>query len=143
MVKEKSEITVGVLALQGGFSEHISCLRRCAKIISERNDYSSSFTFKIMEVRTALEIEILDGIIFPGGETTAMSILLEKNNQQLLKALQKFVKEKPVFGTCAGLIMLANTIKGQMELGQLKVISFLKRQHVNSLSKLLLTDWWN
>lgn len=124
MVKDKSDITVGVLALQGGFSEHISCLHKCAKIISERNDHSSSFTFKIMEVKTAAEIEVLDGIILPGGETTAMSILMEKNNQELLKALQNLAKEKPVFGTCAGLIMLANTINGQMELGQLKVVNF-------------------
>lgn len=121
MVKEDTLITIGVLALQGGFSEHISHLHRCAKILSEENDHIP-FNFKIMEVRTVAEIEVLDGIIFPGGETTAMSILLEKNNQELLKALQHFAQEKPVFGTCAGLIMLANTIEGQMELGQLKVI---------------------
>lgn len=121
MVKEKTHITVGVLALQGGFSEHISHLHRCAKILLGENVHSP-FTFKIMEVRTVSEIEVLDGIIFPGGETTAMSILMEKNNQELLKALQHFVQEKPVFGTCAGLIMLANTINGQMELGQLKVV---------------------
>lgn len=117
---QQADITVGVLALQGGFSEHISHLRRCVKIIADKND-RSSFNFKIMEVRTVREIEMLDGIIFPGGETTAMSILLEKNNRELLKALQNFVKEKPVFGTCAGLIMLAKRIEGQMECGQLKV----------------------
>lgn len=117
-----TNITVGVLALQGGFSEHISHLHRCVKILSESRDVDSKFSFKIVEVRTASEIEVLDGIIVPGGETTAMSILLEKNNGELLVALQNFAKLKPVFGTCAGLIMLANTIEGQMKIGQLKVI---------------------
>lgn len=131
MVREKSsqqiDITVGVLALQGGVSEHYASLQRCAKIISDqKNDHSDSFKFNIMEVRTVREIELLDGIIFPGGETTAMSILLEMNDQELLKALQNFVKEKPVWGTCAGLIMLANTINGQMKLGQLKVTNSWK-----------------
>lgn len=123
MVQENSaptNVIVGVLALQGGFSEHISHLHRCVKIISEKNGHSR-FNFKIMAVRTVSEIETLDGIIFPGGETTAMSILLEKNNRELLKSLQHFVQVKPVYGTCAGLIMLANTVHGQMEMGQLKV----------------------
>lgn len=126
MVQERplpTAVTVGVLALQGGFFEHVSHLRRCAHILSEKNGVDG-LTFKIMEVRTVSEIEKLDGIVFPGGETTAMSILMEKNNRELLNALQKFVRTKPVFGTCAGLIMLANTIEGQMEMGQLKVKSF-------------------
>lgn len=122
MAKE-TVLTVGVLALQGGFSEHISHLYRCAKLISEKNGHSPS-NIKIMEVRTATEVDLLDGIILPGGETTAMSILMERNNQDLLKSLRNFVRDKPVFGTCAGLIMLANTVKGQMELGQLAVIDF-------------------
>lgn len=127
MVSVKSQhtdIVVGVLALQGGFFEHISHLHRCAESLSKQNDHNTKFNFKITEVRTVSEIESLDGIILPGGETTAMSIIMEKNDRELLKALQSFVNKKPVFGTCAGLIMLANTIKGQMELGQLKVRFF-------------------
>lgn len=123
MVQENSvptNVIVGVLALQGGFSEHISHLHRCVKKFEEKNGLSR-FNFKIMAVRTVSEIETLDGIVFPGGETTAMSILLEKNNKELLRALQHFVKVKPVFGTCAGLIMLSNTVNAQMEMGQLKV----------------------
>lgn len=119
--QQTEDIAVGVLALQGGFSEHISHLNQCAKILSQKNEIGSILNFKIVQVRTACEIEGLDGIIFPGGETTAMSILLEKNNRELLGALQNFARVKPVFGTCAGLIMLANAIEGQMKIGQLKV----------------------
>ncbi|KAJ6641459.1 putative pyridoxal 5'-phosphate synthase subunit pdx2 [Pseudolycoriella hygida] len=122
MAQEKSkniDVNVGVLALQGGFIEHISHLHQCAKIISEKDD--NPYCFKITEARTVSEIEILDGIIIPGGETTAMSILMGKNDQELLKALQRFAIAKPVLGTCAGLIMIANNIKGQMEMGQLKI----------------------
>lgn len=118
----RTDVTIGVLALQGGFVEHISHLRRCAKILSEKNELN----IKVMPVRTVSEIEILDGIVFPGGETTAMSILMEKNDRELLNALEYFANKKPVFGTCAGLIMLANNIEGQMDTGQLKVITQLK-----------------
>ncbi len=119
-------------------------LHRCAKIFSDENE-PSPFNFKIMEVRTVSEIEMLDGMIFPGGETTAMSILMEKNNRELLEALRNFVKSKPVFGTCAGLIMLANTIEGQMELGQLKVQFMFATtlRYVSYLSNILHTDWWH
>ncbi|XP_037038870.1 pyridoxal 5'-phosphate synthase subunit PdxT-like [Bradysia coprophila] len=119
--KQQTDIAVGVLALQGGFSEHISHLKQCATRLLETNEVDSILNFKIVEVRTASEIESLDGLIFPGGETTAMSILLEKNNRELLGALQNFAKVRPVFGTCAGLIMLANAIEGQMKMGQLKI----------------------
>jgi len=83
-------LSVGVLALQGGFSEHISHLRRAIELISNQNGFWSKIKMaNVVEVKSARELENVDGIIIPGGETTAMSIFLEKNDSELLKALRK------------------------------------------------------
>ena len=84
-------MTVGVLALQGDFEAH-------AKVLLELGA-----TPRI--VRTAEDLEDLDGLIIPGGESTSMSIGIEREN--LAVPLTDFVGTgKPVLGTCAGLIML-------------------------------------
>lgn len=92
--------TIGVLALQGGFAEHISTLKR----IPGTADYT--FT----PVRTEAELNACDALIIPGGESTTISLLAERNN--LTNALKDFVAVKPTWGTCAGLIMLSGAIEG-------------------------------
>lgn len=90
-------MVIGVLALQGAFIEH-------KKMIE-------SLGISCIEVRQAKDLEKIDGIILPGGESTVQGLLLKKHN--IFEPLQKKIMEDlPVFATCAGLILLANEIEG-------------------------------
>ena len=82
---------VGVLALQGGFAAHVRVLR--------------SLGAEVREVRTPRDLEGLDGLVMPGGESTTMTLGIEREG--LAEPLREFVRSgKPTLGTCAGLIML-------------------------------------
>jgi pyridoxal 5'-phosphate synthase pdxT subunit len=82
---------IGVLALQGGFEAHIRALEELGA--------------EARAVRTAAELDGLDGLIIPGGESTTMTLGIER--EQLAEPLRELVQQgKPVLGTCAGLIML-------------------------------------
>jgi pyridoxal 5'-phosphate synthase pdxT subunit len=86
--------TAGVLALQGDFEAHRKALERAGA--------------RAVEVRTAAEMAACDGLILPGGESTTMLKLLER--ESLLEPLRAFGAEKPIFGTCAGAILLAHEV---------------------------------
>ncbi|KAG4441419.1 hypothetical protein IFR05_003106 [Cadophora sp. M221] len=111
-------ITVGVLALQGAFNEHVQLLRQAARILTTKESIDRDWTFK--EVRAEVELSSCDGLIIPGGESTAISLVAQRSN--MLEPLRDFVKviRKPTWGTCAGLILLAEsanrTKKGGQEL---------------------------
>ena len=93
--KSKSELTVGVLALQGAFSSHEAVLNKIG--VSSR------------QVRTPQDLEVVDALVMPGGESTTMSQLLESAN--LFEPINARIKNRmPVFGTCAGMILLAKTM---------------------------------
>ena len=81
---------IGVLAVQGNFREHAAMLRRLGA--------------EVVEVRKPEELDELDGLVVPGGESTAIARLIDVYG--LEGAIREF--ERPVFGTCAGLIMLGN-----------------------------------
>lgn len=85
---------VGVLALQGDFEAHEKALRRAGA--------------EPVEVRSAADLEAIDGLIIPGGESTTMLKLLEAEN--MLDPLREFAKQRPIFGTCAGAILLASEV---------------------------------
>lgn len=108
-------ITVGVLAVQGAFLEHLTLLRKAPGQLG-RNDID----FKFIEVRTSAELSRCDALIIPGGESTTISLVAARTD--LLESLREFVKvdRKPTWGTCAGLILLAeaanSTKKGGQEL---------------------------
>ena len=95
---------IGVLALQGGFHEHMVMLSKLGANVSE--------------VRQVHDLEAeLDGLVVPGGESTTMGHLAERLG--LLEPLRDFVASgRPVMGTCAGLIFLAKDVLGQKESGQ-------------------------
>ncbi|KAH9623721.1 hypothetical protein KSS87_006303 [Heliosperma pusillum] len=96
-------MTIGVLAFQGSFNEHIAALRRIG--------------VKGVEIRKPEQLENVDALIIPGGESTTMAKLAEFHN--MFPPLREFVKTgKPVWGTCAGLIFLANKAFGQKTGGQ-------------------------
>lgn len=83
---------VGVLALQGGFAAHASILHRLG--------------VRVDEVRTAEQLAPVDALVMPGGESTAMSMLLERSG--LLEPLsERLDSGMAVLGTCAGMILLA------------------------------------
>ncbi|GAV66385.1 SNO domain-containing protein [Cephalotus follicularis] len=96
-------MAVGVLALQGSFNEHIAALKRLG--------------VKGVEIRKPEQLHNVTSLIIPGGESTTMAKLAEYHN--LFPALREFVKMgKPVWGTCAGLIFLADKAIGQKTGGQ-------------------------
>lgn len=85
---------IGVLALQGDFEAHCKAVERSGA--------------KAREVRTADDLAGVDGLIIPGGESTTMLKLLRAEN--LFEPLREFGQRKPIFGTCAGAILLAKTV---------------------------------
>ncbi len=90
-------LKIGILALQGAVREHAVSLKRCGA--------------EAVLVKTAEDLNQLDGLILPGGESTTMRRLIDTYN--LLKPLKQFaMHDRPIFGTCAGLILLARTIAG-------------------------------
>jgi pyridoxal 5'-phosphate synthase pdxT subunit len=92
------EPLVGVLALQGDFEAHASVLRGLGA--------------EAREVRTPADLEGLDGLIIPGGESTTMTLGIEREGlAEPLRAL-----DIPIFGTCAGLIMLDREHLGVMDI---------------------------
>ena len=96
-------MTIGVLALQGAFAEHIKMLRRLG--VDAR------------EVRKPAELTGLDGLIIPGGESTTMALVAERWG--LVQPLQAWVQAgKPTWGTCAGMILLSDRATGQKQGGQ-------------------------
>lgn len=105
-------VTIGVLALQGAFIEHIASLE------TVKNTFQLNVQTK--QVRTVKELNEVDGLIIPGGESTAISLLAETAG--LLEPLREWVRcNRPVFGTCAGLILLADEIEKQKQGGQEKI----------------------
>jgi pyridoxal 5'-phosphate synthase pdxT subunit len=92
--EKKNAKRVGVLALQGDFHAHARALKRAGA--------------EAVEVRSAADLQNIEGLVIPGGESTTMMKLLEEEN--LLEPLRKFGRERPVFGTCAGAILLASEV---------------------------------
>jgi 5'-phosphate synthase pdxT subunit len=101
---------IGVLALQGDFREHIAALAKCGA--------------DSIEVRTIEDLHRCGALIIPGGESTVIQKLSQ--NYGLFEPIKALVRDGlPVFGTCAGLIMLADEIidgiEGQKSFGGLDV----------------------
>jgi len=89
--------TIGILALQGAVREHARAIEKCGA--------------KALEVKSADDLQKIDGLILPGGESTTMRRLID--TYDMMKPLKRFISvDKPVFGTCAGLILLARKIEG-------------------------------
>ena len=86
---------IGVLAVQGAFAEHIDILRQ--------------LEVEALPIRLPQELRGLDGLIIPGGESTSISkLMLDYNLVTEIKALAK--NGLPIFGTCAGMILLASRL---------------------------------
>lgn len=91
----------GVLFLQGGAVEHEHALAAAAKKLRKK--------IFLVRVRTTADLAGLTGIILPGGESTTLSKLLDR--EKMLADLKRVPK---IFGTCAGLILLARSVRGRI-----------------------------
>jgi 5'-phosphate synthase pdxT subunit len=87
-IEEPRDITVGVLALQGAFNEHVQLLREAAQILASKDVGQRIWIFK--EVRNKPQLDSCDALIIPGGESTAISLVAQKCN--MLEPLRDFVK---------------------------------------------------
>ena len=83
---------VGVLALQGNFDSHIRILKK--------------INLKHKLVKTSDDLSSVDGLIIPGGESTTITNLLRRN-QSLIDGINQLSKNKPILGSCAGLILMS------------------------------------
>lgn len=88
---------IGVLALQGAVSEHVGYL--------EKAKGKLGIDGEIVEVRTNCELSGLNGLVIPGGESTTLSLLMEKEGM-----FEKLKEVPKIFGTCAGAILLSENI---------------------------------
>ena len=91
-----TELCVGVLALQGAFREHVAAVTRLGATARE--------------VRQLKDIDGIDALILPGGESTTMGKLLNERNK-LEPLRQRILDGMPVYGSCAGLILLCRDIE--------------------------------
>lgn len=82
-------ITVGVLALQGAFSEHLQLLRLAVAALKASHE-STHVSWSFIEVRTPAELGKCDALIIPGGESTTISLVAQSSG--LLEPLREFVK---------------------------------------------------
>jgi 5'-phosphate synthase pdxT subunit len=101
-------VKIGVLALQGAVREHVNSIEACGA--------------EAVLVKRAEDLAGIDGLILPGGESTTMRRLLDLYG--MMEPLRAFAKDgHPMFGTCAGLILLANSLVGyeQPHLGVMDV----------------------
>lgn len=93
-------INIGVLALQGAVREHVKALQ--------------APDVHVTIVKKKEQLDEIDGLVFPGGESTTMRRLI--NLYGFYEPLKVFAeKQRPIFGTCAGAILMANEIVGQTE----------------------------
>ncbi|MBU8881451.1 pyridoxal 5'-phosphate synthase glutaminase subunit PdxT [Bacillus sp. FJAT-29790] len=93
-------VKVGVLGLQGAVREHVQSIEECGA--------------EAVVIKRQEQLADVDGLILPGGESTTMRLLIDKYD--FMDSLKQFARSgKPMFGTCAGLILLANHIQGHDE----------------------------
>lgn len=99
--------TCGILALQGDFAAHAKAVERAGGIA--------------VEIRTPTELALCDGLIIPGGESSTMLKLLAFEG--LTEPIQRFAASKPVYGSCAGAILLAQEVShpAQASLGLMDI----------------------
>ncbi len=94
-MKNKNDIIIGVLDLQGAVREHIHILNEIG--------------IKAVKIKAPSQLSLIDGLIIPGGESTTIGKLLVKYS--FIEPIKKFSEQKkPIYGTCAGLIIIAKKI---------------------------------
>jgi pyridoxal 5'-phosphate synthase pdxT subunit len=93
---------IGVLGLQGSFAEHMSAIEKCGA--------------HPIDIRHSWQLQDVDGLIIPGGESTAIAKLTGDNPDPIFDTIKKRINEgMPVYGTCMGSIFLAKEIEGSAQ----------------------------
>lgn len=106
---------IGVLGLQGSFAEHISAIEKCGA--------------QALDIRHSWQLADIDGLIIPGGESTAIAKLTGDNPDPIFDTIKKRVDGgMPVYGTCMGSIFLAKEIEGS-EQGRLASMDIKVRRN--------------
>ena len=130
-------IKIGVLELQGNFELHHKILKNLG--------YDS------VGVKSSSDLECLEGLVLPGGESTTMSLLIDSFN--LRDSLLDFSKKKPILGTCAGLILMAKNIENESKVNPLGIFDITvdrnaygrqimsKKEHINMKLNSKLVDF--
>jgi len=114
LIEPDVRVRIGVLALQGDVLEHLRALRRCGA--------------DAVEVRSVNDMADIDGLVLPGGESTTIGKLLARFD--LLAPLQaKVAGGLPVFGTCAGMILLSDELDQQVDQPRIGGISVRTRRN--------------
>jgi 5'-phosphate synthase pdxT subunit len=108
-------LTIGILALQGDFAEHCAAVERCNAIA--------------LEIRHSWQLNDIDGLIIPGGESTAIAKLTKDNDDPIFDAILSRAKSgMPIYGTCMGSIFLAKEIEGSTQ-GRLGIMDIKVRRN--------------
>jgi 5'-phosphate synthase pdxT subunit len=106
---------IGVLGLQGSFAEHIAAIEKCGA--------------QAVDIRHSWQLADVDGLIIPGGESTAIDKLTSDNPDPIFDTIKKRVREGlAVYGTCMGSIFLAKEIEGS-EQGRLACMDIKVRRN--------------
>ena len=100
---------IGILELQGNYALH-------HKIFSDLGISSKG-------IKTAKDLDNIDGLVIPGGESTTISLLLDSFDLRI--PIKNFAKENPIMGTCAGLIMMSKSIKGDKKVTPLGILDII------------------
>mmetsp|Transcript_7040 Transcript_7040/g.21454 ORF Transcript_7040/g.21454 Transcript_7040/m.21454 type:complete len:204 (+) Transcript_7040:89-700(+) len=129
---EMGDLKIGVLELQGDFAEHSSMLRRLG--------------VQVVPVRQVEHLKNIDGLVLPGGESTTIGKLLRDLN--MLETVQVMAKEgSPMFGTCAGCILLAKDVVANDSLPRvgamdMKVTRNAYGSQIDSFETDVVSEFW-
>ena len=110
-----SSITIGILAIQGDFDQHLSVFDAIKQKIRQQSTHDQ-IPFKTILVRDKESLSQCDGLIIPGGESTTIGVVCKDYN--LIEPLKDFINNpnKYVWGLCAGLILLSNKLINNQQL---------------------------
>ena len=97
---------IGVLELQGNYALH-------HKIFSDLGISSKG-------IKSAKDLDNVDGLVIPGGESTTISLLLDTYDPRI--PIKNFARENPIMGTCAGLIMMSKSINSEKKVKPLEIL---------------------
>lgn len=129
----KGEIKIGVLALQGDFREHKQMLESAYDQCVSTDRFYADFDLVVDEIRYAEQIDQIDALIIPGGESTAIARLTDDGREPIFSAIQQRASldaecPMPVYGTCMGSIFLAREIEGSSQ-GRLALMDICVRRN--------------
>lgn len=111
-------LQIGVLSIQGAVSEHVEAVHHAGTVLGMKN-------IKVVQVRSLKELDLIEGLIIPGGESTTISKLIlkfELYDRIIARATEEGL---PILGTCAGTIVLAKEGDTEVEKTETKLLRLM------------------